>query len=468
MKDLLLLLVLLDGDIIKVCSSPYPPLSDGSCRNKTTEYLEQDVNRCCRRCPPGHRRVRSCTETNETKCESCPHNQYMEKWNYNLNCFVCNTCKSTKGLQLAIGCLPTQPTKCKCQPGHYCTDSVASSCRDCRKYTVCQAGSGVTKQGTANSDVKCKPCPEGSFSGIASSSHQCQPHTRCRGRVITNGNSINDTECDPEHHTETASRTVTLLNSAGLEPTITPTQELPDSTGARTTQWGTSPTYTPNTAPEETDSKFVIGSASGLFFISLLIAAIVFLLRRRKKGDHRNVSEFDANGNCESGYEISRDYSGKPELTLRSFSPPEPHLMLLNKEADQSECSGYSDARTKSFCGEESIGPLLSDLVFPNPPNTESVTSASSAEPISPQPGFPMDSSQPSSPHIISPQANSPQVNVNITVHFGNGSGGSVKATDRSDTEAPFPQEEEHISIPQQEAGKEFLLSVEEEDSPCK
>lgn len=51
--------------------------------------------------------------------------------------------------------------------------------------------------GTASSDVRCKRCPEGTFSDKDSSTDPCQPHQRCHGRVIKVGNATADTVCQP-------------------------------------------------------------------------------------------------------------------------------------------------------------------------------------------------------------------------------------------------------------------------------
>lgn len=51
--------------------------------------------------------------------------------------------------------------------------------------------------GTASSNVRCKQCPEGTFSDRDSSTDPCRPHQRCRGRVIKVGNATADTVCQP-------------------------------------------------------------------------------------------------------------------------------------------------------------------------------------------------------------------------------------------------------------------------------
>ncbi|KAJ4927576.1 hypothetical protein JOQ06_015301 [Pogonophryne albipinna] len=114
----------------------------------------------------------------------------------------------------------------------------------------------------------------------------------------------------------------------------------------------------------------------------------------------------DANGNCESGDKINKGY-------LRETHP----LMTL-----------------------------ISDM--------ESVRPQASVPPQS--------SSQPTSPQVISPLTTIPVVN--ITVNIGHGSCGTPNGT-HIESQLQFRDEEELLSIPQQEAGKESLMSVQEDES---
>lgn len=141
-------------------------------------------------------------------------------------------------------------SKCGCRPGMYCTMDF-KDCSSCVRYRPCNVGYGVSKagtsptfslsfdenqgkilknpfffwsSGTAESDVRCKPCPDGTFSDKDSSTEPCQPHRKwaevrrlkiklwqlksrpvslsvclssCQGRVIRAGNATVDTVCQP-------------------------------------------------------------------------------------------------------------------------------------------------------------------------------------------------------------------------------------------------------------------------------
>lgn len=200
MKDILLLLVLLNAQTLKVCSQPYQADLDGNCLNSTTEYLLDGSNLCCKKCPPGQRLTQECSETTDTVCEQCSTGQYVESWNYVRNCFTCYKCKKAKGLQDARSCSSTARSKCVCQPGMYCIMEFGDPfCTECRKYKQCRLGSGVSVPGTVNKDVRCGRCPSGTFSDTVSSTGPCLPHTNCHGRVVVrNGNVTSDTMCGPE------------------------------------------------------------------------------------------------------------------------------------------------------------------------------------------------------------------------------------------------------------------------------
>ncbi|CAG07030.1 unnamed protein product [Tetraodon nigroviridis] len=71
----------------------------------------------------------------------------------------------------------------------------------------------------------------------------------------------------------------------------------------------------------------------------------------------------------------------------------------------------------------------------------------------------------PATPQIISPVTTSPHVNVNITFHIGNGSGGTPKVSPTDlqvEPKLSFGEEEETPGTLQQEAGKQFVMAVQE------
>lgn len=211
-----------------------------------------------------------------------------------------------------------------------------------------------------------------------------------------------------------------------------------------------------------------------MIFIALLL---LFLCKQfYKKDSARLHPKVDANGNCESGDEISQNYLGDSQLTSFTVNSAEQQCLLQKVEgsSDHSQCSNNTETltRTDGYSTHESISPLQSTLALNNPHSalSEPMSLHSYTEPVTPQPSIPtQSSSQPTSPQMISPVTASPHVNVNITLHIGNGSCGtpSFMPTDlmQANCKLPFPEEEESISTPQQEAGKQSLMSVQESDN---
>uniref|UniRef100_A0A8K9WVU9 Tumor necrosis factor receptor superfamily, member 1B n=1 Tax=Oncorhynchus mykiss TaxID=8022 RepID=A0A8K9WVU9_ONCMY len=106
---------------LQVYTLPYTPDSDGSCRNKTAEYYNPDVNLCC------------------SKCTSA-FDSFM---------------REDKGLKYVQKCSSTTKTQCACQTGMYCILDQHPDCKECSSYTYCKPGHGVSVEGTAESDVEC-------------------------------------------------------------------------------------------------------------------------------------------------------------------------------------------------------------------------------------------------------------------------------------------------------------------------
>uniref|UniRef100_A0A3Q1HTM1 Tumor necrosis factor receptor superfamily member 1B-like n=1 Tax=Acanthochromis polyacanthus TaxID=80966 RepID=A0A3Q1HTM1_9TELE len=486
MKDILVLLVLLNAQTIKVCSQPYQADSDGNCRNKTTEYLPDGSNLCCKKCPPGHRQKEECTETTDSVCEQCPQSQYMERWNYAQNCLSCLKCKSSKGLQDAQKCSSTTKSMCICQPGRYCIMGFDDLyCAECRKYKSCLAGFGVTRPGAANSDVRCERCPSGTFSDSVSSTDRCQPHTNCDGgTVVHKGNATSDTVCEWQTSTKHF-KTVFTTASTVMSTVAT---ELTAPRGPRDSTQSASPPVSedkfsiatkspqPTTEPGSELAAVIAGVTGFLLFLIALM--LLFICRQMRKKDAKRLqAKVDANGNCESAEKISQSqsYLGESQVTSFTVASPEQQCLLEKGEAssDHSQCSNNTETltRTDGYSSHESISPLQSTLALDNPQSvlSEPMTLLSHMEPIPPQPSIPTQpSSQPTSPQIISPVTTSPQFNVNITLHIGGGSCGapSIVPSDLIQPDYRLPYgEEESFGNPQQEAGKQSVMSVQESES---
>ncbi|XP_026205790.1 tumor necrosis factor receptor superfamily member 1B isoform X2 [Anabas testudineus] len=410
----------------------------------------------------------------------------MEGWNYAQNCFSCTKCKSSKGLQYAQNCSATTRSRCTCRPGWYCTmDYQNPYCTSCEKYKICKVGFGVSIPGTNNSNVKCERCPDGTFSDTASFTDRCRRHTDCGSRaVVRKGNTTSDTVCEPvtsstqgkELHTKFAltfaSRMTTTLHS-------TSALELTGSTQSATNSVFNYSTKSPT---PDTGSDFQTAAViSGVTAVLLLFFAVILLFlctRTCKKDADKFHPKVDANGNCESVDKINLGYVRETQLTSFAVTSPEQQCLLERGEAssDYSQCSNNTETltRTEGSSSHESISPLQSTVGFPNPSSalSEPMPLISNTDPVPLQPSVltqSSSSSQPTSPQIISPVTTSPHVNVNITFHIGNGSCGTAPVTPTDLIQAgcklPLGQEEESFSIPQQEYGKQSLISVQETSS---
>ncbi|XP_051272080.1 tumor necrosis factor receptor superfamily member 1B isoform X2 [Dicentrarchus labrax] len=482
MKDILVLLFLLNAQTIKVCSQPYQPDSEGSCLNKVTEYFSDDSNLCCKKCPPGQHRKQECSETTETVCEQCPEGTYMESSNYYKNCFSCKKCKPVKGLQNLQNCTSTTKSKCGCKPGMFCIVGFDDPyCDECRKYKPCNRGYGVSVQGTADSDVKCEPCPNGTFSDTISYTDRCHPHTNCHGRVIVRkADATSDTVCGPEA-IASSSRPQTLTkdpHTAIVFTTASTTNGTVSVTSdSRALHEVTDSTQTPSdsdifshstTSPPPSPETTVIAIVTGLIGLLLFIIIILALCCKPvwKKDAAKLHPKVDANGNCETGDEVNQGFLGETQLTSFKVSSPEQQLLLKSESCSSNNTEPLT--RTDGDTIYDSTCPLQTTIAPNNPLSlmSEPMSLHSNIEPLTPQTSLPtQSSSQPTSPQIISPMTTSPHVNVNITFNIGGTP--SIMSTDlmQVDSKLPFGEEEKSFSIPQQEDGKRSLTSVQESTS---
>lgn len=157
-------------------------------------------------------------------------------------------------------------------------------------------------------------------------------------------------------------------------------------------------------------------------------------------------------------------------MSLIVTSPEQECLLEKSEPSSSSQSSRSTDTltRTENCSISESIGPLQPTLPVHDPHSeaSESMTLFSSTETLPAQNSIHAQSSSlPATPQIISPVTTSPHVNVNITFHIGNGSGGAPKVSPTDlqlDPQLPFGEEEEASSTLQQEAGKQFVMAVQE------
>ncbi|KAG9471091.1 hypothetical protein GDO78_015935 [Eleutherodactylus coqui] len=103
-----------------------------------TQYLQEDLNRCCNRCPPGHFREKKCTQSSETECKACGAGTYAAQWNYAEKCRRCSPCR--KDLVERQPCNATQAAVCDCPDGYTCAQLDAlKKCEFCKALPSTEA-----------------------------------------------------------------------------------------------------------------------------------------------------------------------------------------------------------------------------------------------------------------------------------------------------------------------------------------
>ncbi|XP_075629154.1 tumor necrosis factor receptor superfamily member 1B isoform X2 [Balearica regulorum gibbericeps] len=173
-------------------SLPYTPQFE-KCKDPSTEFYEEQLNKCCSQCPPGQYKTGSCSHNVDTKCSPCRPNTYTAIWNRSPQCFACSPpCR--KGFVQNQTCTKSQDRICSCPPNEYCISKIYENCKICKVHKKCGKGYRVSRRGTDSTDTECKPCPPGTFSHEESYDTSCIPHTVCKSVAIP-GNSMNDTVC---------------------------------------------------------------------------------------------------------------------------------------------------------------------------------------------------------------------------------------------------------------------------------
>ncbi|XP_068014566.1 tumor necrosis factor receptor superfamily member 1B-like isoform X2 [Melanerpes formicivorus] len=239
-------------------------LQSAQCNNPTTEFYDEGLNKCCRRCPPGEYRTERCSHTADTKCSPCRPNTYTAVWNQSPQCFACSPpCR--KGFVQSQACTKSQDRICSCPPNEWCTLKISENCKICQVHSKCGKGYRVSRRDST--DTECTPCPPGTFSHEESYATSCIPHTVCKS-VAVPGSSINDTVCSDSRTAVATALPHTILNLL-----------LSQSSASNQPQIITQPVIL-NSVPE---MSHIIGSVAGPLLLVLIIAGLGFCLVYKKK-----------------------------------------------------------------------------------------------------------------------------------------------------------------------------------------
>ncbi|XP_005997475.2 tumor necrosis factor receptor superfamily member 21 [Latimeria chalumnae] len=189
------------------------------------------VELTCHKCPAGTYVSEHCTETTLRECSPCPSGTFTLHEN---GIERCHTCREScpKDMIEKTPCTALTNRECTCASGFFLAE------KTCAPYSVCQIGWGVRKKGSETEDVRCKPCPRGTFSDVPSSVLKCKVYTNCSKQglvVIKPGTKEQDNLCGPpttqnfdttilstnkpvEHHREVSDAT----SAATVIPSPTP------------------------------------------------------------------------------------------------------------------------------------------------------------------------------------------------------------------------------------------------------
>ncbi|NXV19232.1 TNR1B factor, partial [Cepphus grylle] len=250
---------------------PYTP-QFAQCKDPSTEFYEEELNKCCSKCPPGQYKTQSCSHSVDTKCSPCSPNTYTAIWNRSPQCFACSPpCR--KGFVQNQTCTESQDRICSCPPNEYCISKLFENCKICKVHKKCGKGYRVSRRGTDSRDTECKPCPPGTFSHEESYDTSCRPHTVCKS-VAVPGNSMNDTVCS---------------NSGTAVPTVLPhtilNLLLTQNWASNKPEIVTRPVIL-NSVP---DMSHIIGSVAGPLLLILIITILGCCLVSKKKGKVHEV-----------------------------------------------------------------------------------------------------------------------------------------------------------------------------------
>ncbi|NXN90856.1 TNR21 factor, partial [Rhinopomastus cyanomelas] len=182
-------------------------------------HLDHATNKelICDKCPAGTYVSKHCTKSTLRECSPCPDGTFTKHENGIERCHPCR-----KPCELPMiektHCAALTDRECTCLSGTFQTNDT------CVPYTVCPVGWGVRKKGTETEDVRCKPCPRGTFSDVPSSVMKCKTYTDCFAKnmvVIKPGTKESDNVCGSPASLPNAS-SISLSTEAGEEPNEVP------------------------------------------------------------------------------------------------------------------------------------------------------------------------------------------------------------------------------------------------------
>ncbi|XP_028809487.1 tumor necrosis factor receptor superfamily member 21-like [Denticeps clupeoides] len=147
----------------------------------------------CDKCPAGTHVSRHCTESSVRECSRCAEGAYTRGENGVEQCHRCRR-RCTPPFVEKVPCTSTSDRVCACPPGTFVRADT------CQRHARCPEGQGVKKRGSETEDVRCRPCPRGTFSDVASDVLRCRTHANCSAQglvLLAPGTDKADSLCGP-------------------------------------------------------------------------------------------------------------------------------------------------------------------------------------------------------------------------------------------------------------------------------
>ncbi|CAM4669636.1 unnamed protein product [Lepidochelys olivacea] len=334
-----------------------------ACKDPHAEYFEENINKCCSKCPPGYHVLQSCNRSSDTECVPCERNTYTALWNRARRCLGCSP-RCEAGLVQTQECTGTHDRICSCSASTYCTTKQSHGrCLFCKAHKMCRKGYGVSKLGTDVTNTDCSPCPPGTFSDEDSSTASCKPHRVCQS-VSVEGSSTSDTVCSDSEVD------VAVIATSPPHATMPSTGQLT----AESSVFGTKEIKTKavHQVPSP-DVSQTIGIIVGLTFLALIVFAGVacFIVYRKKAPDLKQPDkrQRDAGAQSTSGPQQEEQHlletPGSSSSSLDNTASRISGISIKNTEKKETErtqqrrmtsegCNLHGGARPSSASSEHS------------------------------------------------------------------------------------------------------------------
>ncbi|KAG7316809.1 hypothetical protein KOW79_020350 [Hemibagrus wyckioides] len=216
------------------------PGTEGSLSPRHYRHTDPDTGTqlVCDKCPAGTYVSSHCTNSSVRECMECPAGTFTRGENGVQQCHRCRSHCQAPSVEKSP-CTATSDRVCVCPPGTYVKAG------ECSPIPVCLPGWGVRKL----EDVRCRRCPRGTFSSVASRALKCQTHTDCQVLgmlLLTKGTDKTDNVCG----NSSPGPVSTSSHSHDPEPGVWPSDTIAELTNPQTTL-GMADILTPTSPSDE-------------------------------------------------------------------------------------------------------------------------------------------------------------------------------------------------------------------------